>query len=250
MAKFYERLVIFWKNIRRSRMLKVLLIVFALNFILAGIYMLIEPGTTFYQAFYWISDYITNTGTGVVSPNNVASWWLTTIVIWLGLGITLVFVENVYLRFTKRTEKTVKFHNHILLLGYGSKMRYLIKNLSGEIGVHHDYVLIHNEEERPYDLPDIIEYIPGNPAEERVLRAANSESADQAVVVMGDDADALMVCSTFQHLNPDAWITVNIRYTENIKHFKRIDVEEIVCDEELSGNALVAGFEKSKERKK
>ena len=108
----------------------------------------------------------------------------------------------------------------------------------------------HDDEERPYDLPDIIEYIPGDPGEERVLRAANAESADQAIVVMGDDADALMVCSTFQHLNPDAWITVNIRYAENIKHFRRIDVEAIVCDEELSGKALVEGFYKSKERKK
>ncbi len=230
-------------------MIKVIFLVFALNLILGGIYSWIE-GIPFYLGFYWISDYITNTGTGLVGPSSVATYWLTSAVIWLGLGITLIFVENVYLRFMKREEKTVKFHNHILLLGYGSKMRFLIKNLSGEIGVHHDYVLIHDDEERPYDLPDIIEYIAGNPLEERVLRQANAESADQAVIVMKEDADALMLCSTFQHLNPDAWITVNIRYSENVKHFKRIDIEEIVCDEELSGKALIEGFYKSKERKK
>jgi len=233
-------------------MIKVIFIVLALNLILGGLYSLFA-GVPFYMGFYWISDYITNTGTGNVAPGSTdhpGLWWLTSAVIWLGLGITLVFVENVYLRFMKREEKTVKFHNHILLLGYGSKMRYLIKNMSGEIGVHHDYVLIHNDEERPYDLPDIIEYIPGDPLEERVLRQANAESADQAVIVMKKDADALMLCSTFQHLNPDAWITVNIRYSENVKHFKRIDVEEIVCEEQLSGDALLAGFEKSKERKK
>jgi voltage-gated potassium channel Kch len=252
MAKLYEKIILFWKNIRRSRMVKVILIVFTLNFILGGVYSLIA-GVPFYMGFYWISDYITNTGTGNVAPgltDHPGLWWLTSAVIWLGLGITLIFVENVYLRFMKREEKTVKFHNHILLLGYGSKMRFLIKNLTGEIGVHHDYVLIHNDEERPYDLPDIIEYIAGDPLEERVLRQANAESASQAVVVMREDADSLMVCSTFQHLNPDAWITVSIRYSENIKHFKRIDVEKIICEEELAGKALIDGFYEGKERKK
>ncbi len=254
MAKLFEKLVIIWKNIKRSRMIKVLLIVFMLNIILAGIYSLIQ-GIPFYLGFYWISDYITNTGTGLVSPDpndphDIGLWWLTSAVIWIGLGITLVFVENVYLRLMKKEEKTISFHNHIILVGWNSKMRYLIKNLTGELGVHHDYVLVHDEQERPYDLPDIIEYISGDPLEERILRAANAESADSAIVVMEDDADALMLCSTFQHLNPDAAITVNIQFSENIKHFKRIDIEEIICDEELSGNALINGFYRSKTRKK
>jgi voltage-gated potassium channel len=150
----------------------------------------------------------------------------------------------------KREETTVKFHNHILLCGWNSKMRYLIRNLSGEIGVHHDYVLINDDEERPYDLPDIIEYISGNPLEERVLRAANAESAEKAIIVTNDDADALMISSTFQHMNPEASIIVNVLHSENIKHFQRIDVESIICDEELTGNALIDGFYKSKETKK
>lgn len=249
MWKLSERLVILWKYIKRSRMIKVIIIVFSINLLLGGIYSWIE-NIPFYLGFYWISDYITNTGTGLVSPHYKLTWWLTSAVIWLGLGITLVFVENVYLRLMKREEKTVKFHNHVLLLGWNNKMRFLIKNTSGEIGVHHDYVLIHDSPERPYDLPDIIEYIPGDPLEERILRAANAESADQAIIVMNEDADALMLCSTIQHLNPDAWITVNVLQSENIKHFQRIDVTYIVCDEELSGKALIEGFEKSKARKK
>jgi voltage-gated potassium channel Kch len=253
MPKFLEKLVLIWKNIKRSRMLKVFLMVFALNIILAGIYSLIQ-GIPFYLGFYWISDYITNTGTGLVSPDptdphDIGLWWLTSAVIWIGLGITLVFVENVYLRLMKKEEKVVKFHNHIILAGWNAKMRHLIQNLSGELGVHHDYVLIYNDEERPYDLPDIIEFISGNPLEERVLRQANIESADQAIIVMEDDADALMLCSTLQHMNPNTGITVNILFAENIKHFKRIDVEEVICDEELSGNALVEGFYRNKERK-
>ncbi|MBN2156423.1 MAG: NAD-binding protein [Candidatus Lokiarchaeota archaeon] len=234
-------------------MIKVILIVFTLNIILAGIYSLIE-GIPFHLGFYWISDYITNTGTGLISPDptdphDIGLWWLTSAVIWIGLGITLVFVENVYLRFMRKEEKVVKFHNHIILAGWNAKMRYLIENLSGELGVHHDYVLININEERPYDLPDIIEFISGSPLEERVLRQANIESADQAVIVMEDDADALMLCSTLQHMNPDAGITVNVLFSENIKHFQRIDVEEIICDEELSGDALVQGFYRNKKRK-
>ncbi|MHA1452808.1 MAG: hypothetical protein ACTSRD_08110, partial [Promethearchaeota archaeon] len=77
MAKFYERLVIIWKYIKRSRMIKVIFIVLALNLILGGLYSLFA-GVPFYMGFYWISDYITNTGTGNVAPGSTdhpGLWW-------------------------------------------------------------------------------------------------------------------------------------------------------------------------------
>lgn len=52
---------------------------------------------------------------------------------------------------------------------------------------------------------------------------------------------------TIQSLNIDVRISVNLQNEENIKHLKRLGIEQIVCDEELTGNALIEAFYKNQE---
>lgn len=242
MRQYVERFIVFAKSFRRSRTIRILLLVFCVNIVLGGLYSYFE-GIPFYLGLYWITDYITNTGTGLVAPTNPVSWYITTLIMWIGLGVTLVFVENVYIRIMKK-ERTnlINFENHILLLGWSQKMRHFLDHLSGKLGVHHDYVLLADLESRPYNLPEIVKFIRGNPLEEYTLNKARVSKAKMAIVVMEDDSDAIMASMTIQSLNKEIRLCVNILYSENIKHLKRIGVQEIVCDEELTGNALINSF--------
>ncbi|MHA1820434.1 MAG: potassium channel family protein [Promethearchaeota archaeon] len=239
---FKEKLIILRKYLKRSRMIKVIVFIILVN-IIFGFFFAEYEGIPFYLGLYWITDTITNTGTGLSPPHHELTWYLTTILMWLGLGVTLIFVENVYIRIMEQSGRNVKikFNNHILILGWSPKIRNFLHNLSG-LGVHHDYVLIADLQERPFDLPEVVKFIRGNPVEERVLILAGAKQAQQVIIVMNNDSDAIMCAMTVQSINDKVKLTVNILYSENIKHLKRIGVQEIICDEELTGRALKESF--------
>ena len=111
-----EKLAILVKYLKRSRMIKVFLIVFFINFILGAVYSYIE-GLPFYLGIYWATDTLTNTGSGLVPPTKKVSWIIAIISLWIGLGITLLFVEYVYVRLlnTMRGQRMIKFEEHIIL---------------------------------------------------------------------------------------------------------------------------------------
>ena len=239
---FRDKYILLRKYMKRSRMFKVVVIVVAINLILGATYSIVEK-QPFYIGLYWITDTITNTGTGLAPLNHGYIWYITTLLMWLGLGVTLIFVERVYVKIMQKERKPMtNYENHVLLIGWSQKMRHFIHNLPGNLGVHHDYLLIANIDQRPYDLPRIIKFLRGNPLEERTLILANAKKAQQAIIVLEDDADAIMASMNLQNLNKNAKLSVNILYSENIKHLKRIGVCDIICDEELTGNELVKAF--------
>jgi len=62
-TRFYDKFVILFKFLLRSRMLKVILVIIFLNVILGAIYSYLE-GIEFHLGLYWATDTLTNTGTG------------------------------------------------------------------------------------------------------------------------------------------------------------------------------------------
>lgn len=247
-SSIWKKLIIFGKFLRRSRMLKVFIIVIGLNFILGGIYSYLE-GIDYHLGLYWATDTLTNTGSGLVPPTSKGTWVLTTILMWIGLGITLLFVEFVYVHIMQRIkgEKTIKFEDHIIIIGWNPKIRHFLHNLPGDLGGDHNYVLIADIPDRPFDLPKVVDFIRGNPEEERILHRAGIDKAQQALIVAEDDAEAVLIAMTIQGLNVKVRISVNIQSEENVKHLKRLGVEQIVCDEYLTGNALIEAFYKNQE---
>ena len=242
-SRFYDNVVIFFKFLIRSRMLKVILIIVFLNAILGGLYSYLNK-VPFHLGLYWATDTLTNTGTGLVPPHTPFLWYATTFLMWIGLGITLIFVEYVYVKMWKKNlgKKMVNFEKHIVLIGWSQKMRHFLENLPGGLGVHHNYVLIANIQDRPLDLPDIVVLIRGDPEQEDILINAGVKKAEQTLIVLEEDSAAVLIAMTIQSLNNDIKICVNLRHRENIKHLERIGVEEIVCDEVLTGDALIKAF--------
>ena len=239
----FDKLVIFMKFLIRSRMIKVIFIIVFMNILLGALYSYFD-GVDFYLGLYWATDTLTNTGTGLGPPKTPFLWYTTTVLMWIGLGITLMVVEYVYVKMWKINvgKKMVNFENHIVLIGWSQKMRHFLENLPGGLGVHHNYVLVANMQDRPLDLPDIVEFIRGDPEHENILINAGIKKAEQALIVLEDDSAAVLIAMNIQSLNEDIKICVNLRHRENIKHLQRIGVEEIVCDEVLTGDALIKSF--------
>ncbi|MHA1620139.1 MAG: NAD-binding protein [Promethearchaeota archaeon] len=243
-VRIKERSVIVGKFMGRSSFFKVFVIVLALNFAFAILYSILED-IPFHLALYWATDTLTNTGTGLVPPTHDYTWYLTTFLMWIGLGVTLMFVQKVWVAFFKKEKTVMKMENIILLIGWTEKIRYFITHLPG-LGVHHNYVLIADLEERPHELPSIVVFIKGTPDQERILRRAGIENATQAIIAIENDAKALLVAMTCQTLNPKMNLSVNLVYEENIKYLERIGVQQIICDEVLAGNQMIEAFHLNK----
>jgi len=243
-ARIKERSVIVGKFMGRSSFFKVFVVVFALNIVFAVLYSILED-IPFHLALYWATDTLTNTGTGLVPPTHDYTWYLTTFLMWIGLGVTLMFVQKVYMRFFKKEKTVMKMEKIILLIGWTEKIRYFITHLPG-LGVHHNYVLIADIEERPHELPSIVVFISGIPDHERILRRAGIENATQAIIAIENDAKSLLVAMTCQTLNPKMNLSVNLVYEENIKYLERIGVQQIICDEVLAGNQMIEAFHLNK----
>ena len=220
------------------------MIVFALNLAFAILYSFLED-IPFHLALYWATDTLTNTGTGLVPPTHDYTWYLTTVLMWIGLGVTLLFVQKVYMRFFTKEKTVLKMENIILLMGWTEKIRYFITHLPG-LGVHHNYVLIADLEERPHELPSIVIFIKGMPNQERILQRAGIEKATQAIIAIENDAKSLLVAMTCQTMNPELKLSVNLVYEENIKYLEWIGVEQIICDEVIAGNQMIEAFHLNK----
>lgn len=242
----YESLVIAWKQLKRSRTFKTLIFLIILNIVCATIYAIVEE-KPFYLAIYWASDVLANLGTGIVPPHSIIMYIITLPLMWVGLSTTLMFVNNFYMRLINKRQNMTKFQNHVILIGWSQKMRHFLYSLSG-LGAHHDYVLIADLNERPYDLPEIVEFVQGDPSEERVLKSAGIMSAKQVLIALDSDSEALLASMTILDLNAQVDIIVNILNGENVKHLQRIGIKDIVCDEYLTGNALKEAFYRSKKR--
>jgi Trk K+ transport system NAD-binding subunit len=123
-------------------------------------------------------------------------------------------------------------------------MQYFVSHLSKDAIAHQNFVLLADLPQRPYGLPADIDFVHGNPQQTKDLLAINAEKAAQAMIMMESDADAIMTAMTVQSINEKAKITVNIQEEENIKLFKRIGINDIVCDEVVAGSDILESYNK------
>jgi len=231
------------KRIRKSPVIRILIFVIVLTLISGGFFSWYE-GVPFFKGVYWASDIFANLGTGIVQPQDDTTFWVAIILIWMGLGTTLKFVENVYKQVKIGEKKMVNYSNHVILLGWNRKMQYFVTHLSKSNLAQQNFVLLADIPKRPYGLPADIDFVQGDPQQTKDLLSINAEKAARAMIMMESDSDTIMTAMTLQAINEKVFITVNIQEEENIKLFKRIGIEDIVCDEVLAGSDILDSFNK------
>jgi monovalent cation:H+ antiporter-2, CPA2 family len=131
---------------------------------------------------------------------------------------------------------------HIILVGWNHKMRHLIDNLPISVKKEKNIICLANLSSQPYNLPDSVSLIQGDPNKEESLKSAFIDTAVQAIIALENDPDTILAAMSAQNLNPDVALTVNIHHSENIKHLERLGIEKIICDEELAGQQMIHSF--------
>jgi voltage-gated potassium channel len=145
------------------------------------------------------------------------------------------------------TMNKVKFTDHILVCGGVPRVRHILAQLfSDDIKDQRPVVLIDpSYDQTPMDHP-LLRVIKGNPTDVQILDRANARHARAAIVLADsaesdpntEDARNLLIALAIETLQPEIYSCVEVLNPDNVIHFNRVNVDEIISVSDIS-NLLV-----------
>ena len=208
-----------------------------------GFYFLEYHQQTLFESFYWTIITITTIGFGDIHPQTMGGQGLAIVLAFFGvalISLTLATImQNViqtkYFLRRKFKKMLKKFEEITLICGFNKRIEILIKELATE-GIK---IVLINNEPIPEDWdPQWGPYIQGDPTDDEILLEAGVERASKAVVSLNDDGDTLLAILSVQALNKDCYTIAEVTSCGNVQHFRRINCNQIICQEELLGKFL------------
>jgi voltage-gated potassium channel Kch len=159
--------------------------------------------------------------------------------------ITTGFVE--FCRRGGSIVKKVDSSDHIIICGWNFQGHKIVDELlRSEAKPYRDVVLLADCAQRPVQ-DERIEFIRGDPTQDKDLISAGVKRAD-SVIVLSDltknaneaDAAALMIVLAVESINRQVHTSVQIVNSVNRVHLERAHADEIVCLDQMGGNLVVA----------
>ena len=246
--EFFRRSYNTLRNLLGSLLGKVLIL--SVCFIIVGtfgFYFLENPhpeqDLSLWQCLYWTIITITTIGFGDISPKTMGGQSLAIFLAFFGVAlISLTFatimelvIETTFFKRRKFLKLVRKMDEVTLICGFNERIRILIEELSTE-GIK---IVLVDKEPVPEDWDAKWgAYIQGDPTEDATLLKAGVEKAKKALVSLDDDGNALLAMLTIQSLCKDCYTIAEVVSKENIQHFRRINCNQIICQEEILGKFL------------
>jgi voltage-gated potassium channel len=132
------------------------------------------------------------------------------------------------------------YENHIVVCGWNSTARDLIKELSSD-----DYraqvVLLCDMERNP--AGDLVYFVKGDPSNEGDLKRAGIEHAMSAIVCPADgskeaDMASILTILAIESIQPKVRTVVEVNNPEHVPHFRRANVDEVMVTSKLAAHLL------------
>jgi voltage-gated potassium channel len=143
-----------------------------------------------------------------------------------------------------------KYTEHIVICGWSPKGDEILRELhSDEVIDKLPVAIVAPLAVSPTD-DDLTTFIHGSPSEAEPLKRAGIMTAETAIVLADEsnptaspderDAMTLLTALAVESMNPDVHTCVEVIRSENLPHFARAKVDEVVVSAELTGNILAA----------
>jgi len=168
-----------------------------------------------------------------------------TVLVIITAKITSVFVE--FVRRGGIMAKKVNLSGHTIICGWNFQGERVISELfSADVRRQRGVVVLNDNEKRPFK-DERVEFIKGDPSQDKDLVRAGIMKAD-SVIVLTDlnkganeaDAEALMVVLAVESLNRVVHTCVQIVNSANRMHLERAHADEIICLDQVGGSLAVA----------
>jgi voltage-gated potassium channel len=196
---------------------------------------------------YYATVTLSTTGYGDIVPVTDTARLVNTVLITPIRVIFLIVLVGTTLEvLTERTRTNwritrwrAKVAGHVVVVGYGSKGRAVIRTLS-ESGVQRQaIVVIDNLAEAAAEANAAgLAAVTGDGARREVLRQAEADNARQIVIAVNRDDTAVLVALTARQLNPSATIVAAVREEENGALVRQSGADHVVVSSDAAGQML------------
>jgi voltage-gated potassium channel len=198
-------------------------------------------------AVYYATVTLSTTGFGDIVPVTNAARLVNTVLIApirvlfliLLVGTTLeVLTERTRMNW-RVTRWRAKMTGQVVVVGYGSKGRAVVKALS-ESGVQKAAIVVIDSSAEAVSEVNAagLVAVGGDATRSEVLRRAEIGSAGQVVIAVHRDDTAVLVALTARQLNPSATIVAAVREEENRDLLRKSGADHVVVSSEAAGHML------------
>ncbi|MGE4282449.1 MAG: TrkA family potassium uptake protein [Clostridia bacterium] len=211
----------------------------------------VNPDLSVGDAIWWGLVTSATVGYGDYYPTTLGGRLAATILMLVGISsygfitaaVTSIFVEN---RLRKGMGlMNVKFEKHVVVIGWGNKSRIIIEELIQESPKLK--IIIIDTIERIDLIYDNTYFVRGDPTKDETLRKANIEKASTVMVTADEniidsgmaDAKSVLICLAVDKMNSETHLIAEVLNEENVAHFYRTNVDDIIISNQVSGRIMV-----------
>jgi voltage-gated potassium channel len=255
-----------WRDLWRENVPQLAMALFALFMIAAVVVGTVEyfSGNSFggvLNTIYWSIITLSTTGYGDYAPVSALGRMLTLVFTLVGMGTVAVFTATLASVFTAKKIKEdrglekIKAVGHVVICGWSRHLESVLRVLSRSDQYRdHAFVLINGSAEAEmnevlYRFNHLdISHVHGDFLQESVLRRANMEKAQTAILVSDElhpdpatgDNRTLQAVLAIKELNPDIELIAEARDVENEQHLRRAQVDGVIVSGEFTGYMMAA----------
>ncbi|MCT4509827.1 MAG: potassium channel family protein [Tepidibacter sp.] len=211
----------------------------------------INPGLNFGDSLWWGFVTCTTVGYGDYYPVTSGGRIIGIILMLVGISafgfitaaVASVFIEN------KLKEglglMDIKFKNHIAIIGWNNKSEIILQELIQD-NPDKKIVIIDEREKLVLEYKNTF-FVHGDPTKDETLAKANIENAHTVIVVADEklnnegmaDAKSVLICLAVDKLNTNIHLIAEVLNKENVTHFQRANVNDIIISNEMSSRVMV-----------
>lgn len=211
----------------------------------------VNADLTFADSLWWGFVTSTTVGYGDYFPTTVGGRIFGILLMVIGIStfgfltaaIASVFVES------KLKEgmglMNIKFENHIVIIGWNNKSKTMLEELVKD-NPERKIVVVSEIERLLFDTKNTY-FVHGDPTVDETLMRANIACADIVIVVADErlnkdgmaDARSVLICLAVDKFNTTTHLIAEVLNEENIPHFERANVNDIIVSNQMSSRVMV-----------